>query len=233
MAQEHEIKIIVLKMNVDEVGAMALMEQKKTNQFGSLLSRVKKEDIIIQDVKFYYEAMLKISSRYTADYYAMRKHTISVDSNVQDVIIGEKVFSVNEKSKFKKMLVRNSKNKISFQAEEHVFVDETSTLTFNHHGEKIKFPYKLKNEVIERYPDIKLETNETKIRDIKLSYDTAVEKAEHDLKSLITDDDIYNIQEEFTVQEIIKIYVPIFEARLVGPKKETIIRIDATRKKAI
>ena len=42
------------------------------------------------------------------------------------------------------------------------------------------------------------------------------------------------LNEEFTLHDISEVYMPIFEARLIGPKKKVgIIRIDAVRKKVL
>ena len=46
--------------------------------------------------------------------------------------------------------------------------------------------------------------------------------------------DVRDITEEFVLREITELYVPVFEARLIGPKKKVgIIRIDAVRKKIL
>jgi len=48
------------------------------------------------------------------------------------------------------------------------------------------------------------------------------------------EDDVRKLEEEFILREINEVYVPIFEARLIGPKKKIgIIRIDAVRKKIL
>ena len=48
------------------------------------------------------------------------------------------------------------------------------------------------------------------------------------------EDDVRKLNEEFVLREITEVYVPIFEARLFGPKKKVgIIRIDAVRKKIL
>ena len=46
--------------------------------------------------------------------------------------------------------------------------------------------------------------------------------------------EVRDLKDEFTINEISEIYVPIFEARLVGPKKKVeLLRIDAVRKKIL
>lgn len=48
------------------------------------------------------------------------------------------------------------------------------------------------------------------------------------------DVEIRELNDEFVLRDISEIYFPIFEARLIGPKKKVgIIRIDAVRKKIL
>ena len=48
------------------------------------------------------------------------------------------------------------------------------------------------------------------------------------------EEDVRKLNDEFVLREITEVYVPIFEARLIGPKKKVgIIRIDAVRKKVL
>ena len=45
---------------------------------------------------------------------------------------------------------------------------------------------------------------------------------------------VVKIEEEFVLREITEVFVPIYEARLIGPKKKVgIIRIDAVRNKIL
>jgi hypothetical protein len=47
-------------------------------------------------------------------------------------------------------------------------------------------------------------------------------------------DEVRKLEEEFVLREISEVYVPIYEARLIGPKKKIgIIRIDAVRNKIL
>ncbi len=46
--------------------------------------------------------------------------------------------------------------------------------------------------------------------------------------------DVRDLKEEFQINEVSEIYVPIYEARLIGPKKKVaILRIDGVRKKVL
>ena len=61
----------------------------------------------------------------------------------------------------------------------------------------------------------------------------AIEKLQSELKKPL-EDDVRNLNEEFALREITEVYVPIFEARLIGPKKKVgILRLDAVRKKIL
>jgi hypothetical protein len=67
----------------------------------------------------------------------------------------------------------------------------------------------------------------------EITYDAAIEKLQTLLKKPV-DTDVRDLSDEFALREISEVYVPIFEARLIGPKKKVgIIRIDAVRKKVL
>jgi hypothetical protein len=68
-------------------------------------------------------------------------HSISVDSNVSEISLGDGIFPVRSKSGIQKAFVgKRGKNKVDLKLEEHVFVEEEDELTFDHHGRDIKFP---------------------------------------------------------------------------------------------
>jgi hypothetical protein len=230
----YDVKTIVLRKNLENDDVMEIVEQKKTTPFKSLLSRPKKEDVHIHSLKLYYECILMVSGKYIADYFRKSTHTISVDSNVHEVIFGDGFFPVRSKSSFTKAFVgKRGKNKIDLKLEEHVFVEEEDELTFDHHGRDIKFPFKINSKTIENYPKRLLSKNESNIKKPELTYDAAINKLQSQLKKPL-ESDVRNINDEFVLREISEIYVPIFEARLVGPKKKVgIIRIDAVRKKIL
>jgi len=230
----YDVKTIVLRKNLENDDVMEIIEQKKTTPFKSLLSRPKKEDVHIHSLKLYYECILMVSGKYIADYFRKSTHTISVDSNVHEVIFGDGVFPVRSKSGLKKALVgKMGKNKIDLKLEEHVFVEEEDELTFDHHGREIKFPFKINSKTVENYPKRLLTQNESNVKKSELTHDSVISKLQSQLKKPL-DSDVRDINEEFVLREITEVYVPIFEARLVGPKKKVgIIRIDAVRKKIL
>jgi len=48
------------------------------------------------------------------------------------------------------------------------------------------------------------------------------------------DFEVRDLNEKFTVNEILEVYIPIYEARLVGPRKKVeIMRVDAVKNKVV
>lgn len=234
MANSHDVKIIVLRKNIDENEAMEIVEQKKTIHFKSLLSRPKKEQVHVHSLKLFYECILMVSGKYVSDYYRKATQTISVNHNIRDVVLGDSLFSIRSKSGFAKALSRKrGKNKIDLELEEHVFVEEEEELAFDHHGYDIKFPFKINSRTIENYPKRILEKNSQNVKKPEMAYDAAIGKLESQLKKP-AETDVRDLNDEFVLREITEVYVPIFEARLIGPKKKVgLLRIDAVRKKVL
>ena len=234
MKKNHNQKIIVLRKKIDENEVLEIIDDKKTTLFKSLFLRPKKNDVHIHSVKLYYECILMISGKYIANYFRKATHSISVHSNVSEVILGDGVFPVQTKSNFKKAIVgKRGKNKIDLKLEEHVFVENEDELTFDHHGREIKFPFKLNSKTIEHYPNRLLEQNASTVKNSELSHDDAIKKLQISLKKPLQDE-VRKLEEEFVLREISEVFVPIYEARLIGPKKKVgIIRIDAVRNKIL
>ena len=234
MKKNHNQKIIVLRKKIDENEVLEIIDDKKTTLFKSLFLRPKKNDVHIHSVKLYYECILMISGKYVANYFRKATHSISVHSNVSEVILGDGVFPVQTKSNFKKAIVgKRGKNKIDLKLEEHVFVENEDELTFDHHGREIKFPFKLNSKTIEHYPNRLLEQNASTVKNSELSHDDAIKKLQISLKRPLQDE-VRKLEEEFVLREISEVFVPIYEARLIGPKKKVgIIRIDAVRNKIL
>ena len=234
MKKTYDVKTVVLRKNIEEQDAQSIIEQKKTTPFKSLLSRPKKEDVHLHSLKLYYECILVVSGKYVADYFRKATHSISVDSNIREIILGDGTFPIRSKSGFKKAFVgRRGKNKIDLKLEEHVFVEEEDELTFDHHGRNIESPFKINSKTIENYPKRLLQQNKSNIKKPELTNDAAIEKLQSHLKKPL-EIDVRDITEEFVLRGITELYVPIFEARLIGPKKKVgIIRIDAVRKKIL
>ena len=232
--KDVDVKQVVLRSNLDETKAEQLIDQKKTSMFRSVLSKPKKKDVHVHSLKMVYECITCVSGKYTADYYRTIVHTISVDHNVREIVFGEGVFPIREKSKLSKTLGgKHSKNKIDLSLEEHVFIKISNELYFDHHGDQTSFSFKLKSEDLENYPKRILKSNDAKIRKSEKTHDTLINELLDSLKTPIQDE-ARDITDEFVLDKVTEIYVPIFEARLVGPKKKVkILRIDAAQVKII
>ena len=225
---------MVIKKVIDEEEASAIIDEKKTSIFKSLLKKPKKEEVHVDSIKLFHECLLLVSGKYTADYFRKEVHTISVDSNVQEITFGGGTFPIKEKSGFKRAFVGNrGKNKIDLPLEEHVFVEEEDELTFDHNGTEIKFPFKIDSKTIENYPDQILTENSANVKKIQITFDSAINLLKESLKKSL-ESDIRKLNEEFTLKDITEVYVPIYEARLTGPKNKVgLLRLDAVRKKIL
>ena len=234
LKKNHDKKTIVLRKKIDETEVLEIIEDKKTTLFKSLFSRPKKTDIHIHSIKLYYECILIVSGKYMANYFRKATHSISVHSNVSEVVLGDGTFPVRTKSNFKKAIVgKRGKNKVDLKLEEHVFVENEDELTFDHHGREIKFPFKLNSKTTENYPNRVLEKNASNVKNSELTHDDAIKKLQISLKKPLQDE-VRKLEEEFVLREISEVFVPIYEARLIGPKKKVaIIRIDSVRNKIL
>ncbi|GKS67710.1 hypothetical protein YTPLAS73_12570 [Nitrosarchaeum sp.] len=231
---KYDIKTIVLKKIINEKEALAIVEEKKTSLFKKLFKKPSSYEVYVQSLTLYYECLLKISGKYVADYFRKSTHVISVDSNVHEVVLGDGVFPIESKSTLRKAFVGNrGKNKVGLPLEEHVFIEEEGEVTFDHHGREIKSQFTLNSKTVENYPQQILESNSSTVKKPEITYDAAVEQLKIILKKPL-DQDIRNLNDEFTLNTISEVYIPIFEARLVGPnKKIEILRIDAVRNKIL
>lgn len=223
-------KIIVLKKKIDKKEAEQIIDSKKTKAFSSLLKQVKKNDIHVHSLQLYYECHLLISGRYAVDYYRAATHTISVDSNVTDVMINNQIFPTRKKSKLNKIISTRTKNKIDLQLEEHTFLQKKNQLLLDHHGNEITIKFKINSDSVERYP--KRILNKQKIKNLEFTHEEAISKLQDTFN--LVESDVRNVNDEFVLEEMTELYLPVFEARLVGTNKKTkILRLDAARNKII
>lgn len=234
MTQKPSAKTVVLRTMLDEDEASVMVNQKKTSIFKSMLKKPKKEEVHVNSITLLYECMLMVSGNYIADYYRKSIHTISVDSNVKETILGDGVFPIKKKSGFKRAFIGNrGKNKIDLPMEEHVFVEKEETMVFDYNGNQINFPFKINSKTIENYPDRILSENLANIKKLKITFESAIKLLRESLKKPL-ESDIRKLNEELIVNEITQIYVPVYEARLSGPKNKVgLIRLDAVRKKIL
>ncbi len=232
--EQYETKTIVLKKRIDEQIAAEIIEEKKTAPFRGRLMRPKREEVHTHSIKLFYESVLSVSGKYVADFYRKATHTISVDSSVREIVLGDGIFPIRTKSGFTKAFSsKKAKNKVDMRLEEHVFLEEEGKIFFDHHGKEIRFPFKINSKTIENYPKRILQNNEPNVKRSELKHEAVIDKLSKKLKKPL-DPDVRNLNDELIVNEINEIYVPVFEARLIGPKKKVgILRLDAVRKKIL
>ena len=230
---------MVLRPILDYNEAEQIVENRKTSLFRSMLQKPKKTEVHVHSIKLSYEAFLILSGKYNADFYRKTVHPISVDPDVREIIIGDDVFPITKgkgvlgklNTKIKKSAGR--KNQVDLELEEHVYIDDEQEVAFDHHGKEIKMPYKMSSRLIESYPRRTLEKTKSNVKKPEITYDAAVTRLTSKLKKSVSIGR-RNLQEKITINEIIELYVPIYEARLIGPKKNIrLIRIDSIRKKVL
>ena len=230
---------MVLRPILDYNEAEQIVENRKTSLFRSMLQKPKKTEVHVHSIKLSYEAFLILSGKYNADFYRKTVHSISVDPDVREIIIGDDVFPITKgkgvlgklNTKIKKSAGR--KNQVDLELEEHVYIDDEQEVAFDHHGKEIKMPYKMSSRLIESYPRRTLEKTKNNVKKPEITYDAAVARLTSKLKKSVSIGR-RNLEEKVTINEIIELYVPIYEARLIGPKKNVrLIRIDSIRKKVL
>ncbi len=221
MGKQYETKTIVLKKQMDEDAARKIVEAKKTTVFQKFLRKPKPDDVHIHSLELYYEAILMISGKYTADYFRKATHNISVDYNVGEIVLGEGVFKIKKRSSIAKAIAKKSKNKVELPLDEHVFIDEDGDMAFDHHGKEIRFPFKINSKTIENFPNNVLKDPAVHVREPELTHTEIIKKLDSKLKESL-DNNFRDLEDELVIKKISEVYVPIFEARLVGPEKRLV-----------
>jgi len=235
----YTVKTVVLRPTLDLSEAEQIVENRKTSRFRSMLQTPKKTEVHVHSLKLSYEAFLILSGKYNADFYRKIIHTINVKPNVKEIIVGGYTFPIKQGKGVLGRLhtkIKSStrkKNQIDLEIEEHVFLEEEKEVAFDHHGKEIKMPYKMSSRLIESYPRRTLEKTKNNVKKPEITYDAAVLRLTSKLKKSVSIGR-RNLEEKITINEIIELYVPIYEARLIGPKKNVrLMRIDSIRKKVL
>jgi len=230
---------VVLRPQLDLDDVEQIVENVKTSRFRSMLQKPKKSEVHVHSLKLSYEAFLILSGKYNADFYRKVIHTISVKPNVKEIVVSGYTFPIKQgKGVLGKLGTKiksstRKKNQVDLEVEEHVFLDEEKDIAFDHHGKEIKMPYKMSSKLIESYPRRTLEKIKDNVKKPEITYDAAAKRLISKLKKSVSIGK-RNLTEKITIDEIIELYVPIYEARLIGPKKNIrIMRIDGIRKKVL
>ena len=232
---KHDPKVrkITLKPQIDSDIAEDMVDNRKVKLFQTLLKKPKKSEIHLHSLKLFYEACLLLSGKYSADFIRDTKHTIHVDKNVRELIIDDKVYPISQKKSMLSKLEPSRKNKIKIEFQERLVIENKDDIAFDHHGKEIDLSYSNTQKIIEKYPRKILSEDDDSIKKPEITVDAAINKLISKLKKP-TDKGIKSLDEKIEFSDILEVYVPIYEARLIGPKKKIkILRIDAVRKKIL
>ena len=215
-------------MGADEASRM--VERKKAGAFGSLFGPGGAE-VHVRSVKEYYECLVRASGRYVADYYRPARHTVAVDPRVRELVVGGERFPVRPKSRLARVFAKGGKNKVDLAVEEHVVVEEEAEIVVDHDGREAKFPYKTGRDSTESHPERALGSG-PEVR----GPGATREEVSGMLESRLRGDmggGVRDLDEEFELLRLEEVYVPVYEARLVGPgRRAAVLRIDAARRRA-
>ena len=232
---KHDPKVrkITLKPQIDSDIAEDMVDNRKVKLFQTLLKKPKKREIHLHSLKLFYEACLLLSGKYSADFIRDTKHTIHVDKNVRELIIDDKVYPISQKKSMLSKLEPSRKNKIKIEFQERLVIENKDDIAFDHHGKEIDLSYSNTQKIIEKYPRKILSEDDDSIKKPEITVDAAINKLISKLKKP-TDKGIKSLDDKIEFSDILEVYVPIYEARLIGPKKKIkILRIDAVRKKIL
>ena len=230
---DTKVKIISLKPLLDSDAAEEMIDSRKVKSFQTLLHKPKKSEIHLHSLTLHFESILLLSGKYSVDFIRDAEHTLSVDKDVQEVIISDEVFPVKKKHGVLSKLEPSFKNKIKILMQERVMLENTADISFDHHGKEINLSYNDTLKLLEKHPKKTINENKDSIRKPEITIAAAKSKLITKLKKP-ADAGTKSSEEIFDFRDILEIYVPIYEARLIGPKKRIkIVRIDAVRKKIL
>lgn len=231
---EPDLAVLRPRMTAD--AAREMIERKKTDKFRTMfIRRPKREDVRVDSVELYYEGILAASARYTADYYRRAVHTIRVERAVREVVIAGTVFGAKEADGISGMIARRGRGSVDVELDEHVYVDNSAAVFLDAAGSEVGAPFKgaLEKSSEPRPADV-LEGAAGRVRGMeKGAASAAVELLRGRLQEKI-DGDARDLSDEFAIERLAEVYVPVYEARLVGPRrKAAVMRIDAVRRSVL
>lgn len=231
-----EADLVVLRARLTDAAAREMIERKKTDAFRTMIiRRPKREDVRVVSVELHYEAVLAASARYTADYYRRAAHTIRVERAVREVVIAGKAFAARDSGPLSGIMARRGRGSVDVDLEEHVYIDNSGSVCLDMSGSEIDAPFRGDPaRSAEPDPASVLDAAAGRVRaPEKGAAAAAVEILRGRLREKI-EGGARGLSDEFSVERLAEVYVPVYEARLVGPRrKAAIMRVDAARKSVI
>ena len=104
MKEDYDTSTVVFLKKVDDDQAKEIVSQKKTNVFRKLLRKPKPDEVHVHSLQLFYESILIVSGKYSADFFRKAVHPITVDYNVSEVVLGGGVFPIRSKSMIMKKI---------------------------------------------------------------------------------------------------------------------------------
>ena len=228
--KKTKTRMIVLKPQIDDSEIQEIIDRQKTKPFRRFLKTPNPQEVHIHSIVLTYEPLMILSGIYEADFLRKSSHEIKVDRNVKEIVFGDGIFPASSYTASEGFGSKLRKNAVSLDLEEHVFVAEEKELVLDHHGKPRDFTYKVDAKDVESYPKRVLKKNT--VREIEITEQTAIKKLAKTLQSHEKFEDVRDLNESLSINEITTVYIPIYESRLVGPKKKVeILRFDAVKKK--
>lgn len=226
-------RVVALRARMGRAAADRMIDDKKAEVFGGALRRPRREDVDVVSVGLLYEGFLRVSARYTADYYRRAVHHIRVDAAVSEVVVAGAAFPAERRSGIARALSGGrGGRRVDLPLEERVRVEAEETAHYGPHGREVEFPYKLGADRVEAYPRRALDAAAV-VRPPGMSVGDALAALEARMRRM-PEADVRDLREEFEPTEAVEAYVPVYEARLAGPRKRAgLLRIDAVRRRAL
>lgn len=233
------IDLAVLRPRLTADAARDLVDRKKTDAFRTMIIRKPKPSAVrVESVDLYYEATVAASARYAADYYRKAAHAIRVDRSVREVVVAGTPFAARGAGSLSKVMPGRGRNTVDIELDEHVYVDRTASVHMDMRGAEIDAPYKGDlAKASEADPNAVLaaaaDDDGGRVRRLDADPTYAIKILQERLRGRITGE-ARDLTDEFSVEQYVEVYVPVYEARLAGPsRKMALMRIDAIRRSVL
>ena len=199
-------KVISLKPHIDYDAAEEMVESRKVKLFQTLLHKPKKSEIHLHSLTLHFEAILLLSGKYSVDFIRDASHTLSVDKNVQEVIINDEVFPVKKKKGVLSKLEPSFKNKVKIEMQERVMLENIDDISFDHHGKEMNLSYSDTLKLLEKHPKKSINENKDSIRRPEITPDAVISKLISKLKKP-ADSGIKSSEESIDLKDLSLIHI--------------------------
>lgn len=197
-----ERNTIVHETRIEPTVIETIGEKMKTQLFAKFgFIKPKPEEIQLVSIDKYYEPYMKVSGKYTIDYYRKCNYTVRVDNKVQEVILSNQKYKPNQPTDHAK------DGMIKLQGEERLTTETKTSLVLDRFGQEVA-PKELPCVPSEKNPKEILAA--LGVKEIAPDFDLDIIKS----KILKRPKDINRLVKElFEVDERAVIYTPRFRVQ--------------------